>query len=1153
MFAKFLLEEWQLFLLLLYTGSMAEVEIKQNFPTQIQKIIKIIDVSFLGDDDTESLYPGLPGMETYEQKNEFTTIPQIPDNFLSEIAEFISKSDDNKSKLKPYKPKLVSPIKENKSSPELQPQVFSIAEEKVAECRALTKLVIELQRSKGVLDTEYRTQRDVLIDLCLSGSNPTIRKSATTSIVHLASNGVDPEITKVLSKIVKQMAKKSEIDPLGLDSEQAFALRTLLALNNADSNRLLLQLLEINGLDSRIKKLALRALREHRFFGTNTSIQVDVLLNTDSKNIRWQDFSSLAAIASLPSRQLREQVIRAIDRTFSDLSRKPERPADLSSKYASIPAEVFLQTYELSQITNIPLERFNELFSISEGSRTNEELTFILTSFLVEDEGQWFKGVEKPLRAGPILRAVLASSPDKQRFPLILTTLKKGLFLINQTSGDPQKYLQMCKHFYEEIESDELPQDQIDGIFQSRCLVADSNQPLVAKEIIKLVLSGRPLALQEVDRILSGEITNEFLNLFPDHHIDPSQIHNLVDVWQNLDPLFLYASKLSLYNYLETLRLLGEMVIHMDPPKMTEWKKWRYDVTNPIVEAQIGFLSDKEREAYAQDYFVDLSDVLIGVNLKERPLEIRGIIALSILGYDQDNIPLKRAPRWLREFFIKSPLDDSDFETKAREAIRTCSEDMGLLQQVVDLRKNLSVASRAGTTLGRWRRAESEKRDQLRNLGYLKAMGVDEISTEISRIRASELPSETERKVEELALSGKMGHYQKLNAHVRYLTGKERLVEESELETLRVLKEEFQDQLGEAWEKSIEAYKRITTLVGSIPKALDPLLLDFFEKHHVSPLSVQPSELESIQQQLSADLDLLESSENYVKLRTNLDLSQRATERELYQAIEDFSVSINVLQLTTLTPSLIASGRISEESSENLNVTLTKLSKSFRGCTISDEIGRIHDLVGSITPVSKQSDLCFVFTDNPLVGLTVGRYPQGAQSCQKYWFGDDTLAAFSSDALTKICLLIDKSKLPDPIVDLLNDAKSEDEKILIFNQHTNLFLEAIIARRVTKIVKQSISQAANIFLEPVYTSYDRTQITKLLNSFVRFKIQVQTNLPLLRGGGNIEVNVAKSRNVDQYEDGEFGGPHNGGIGSQRQSYTMPGQRLVDADFFHDGF
>lgn len=108
----------------------------------------------------------------------------------------------------------------------------------------------------------------------------------------------------------------------------------------------------------------------------------------------------------------------------------------------------------------------------------------------------------------------------------------------------------------------------------------------------------------------------------------------------------------------------------------------------------------------------------------------------------------------------------------------------------------------------------------------------------------------------------------------------------------------------------------------------------------------------------------------------------------------------------------------------------------------------------------------------------------------------------------------------------------------------------MVARRLTKIVRDSATGEPQVFLEPVYTPLDRTSITKLMNAYAVTRLELKVKLPIVRGGGKRQVTVAESRNGRQYEDGESGGPggNGGGMGSQTGTYEMPAQPLVREDY-----
>ena len=176
--------------------------------------------------------------------------------------------------------------------------------------------------------------------------------------------------------------------------------------------------------------------------------------------------------------------------------------------------------------------------------------------------------------------------------------------------------------------------------------------------------------------------------------------------------------------------------------------------------------------------------------------------------------------------------------------------------------------------------------------------------------------------------------------------------------------------------------------------------------------------------------------------------------------------------------------------------------------------------------------------------------PNGATSCQNYESGDSVLAAYMSDAYTKMCLMIDLNKLSPEVNKELEAAEDSDAKMGVFNSHTLAFLNAAVGRRLTKIVQDHRDEQPKLFLEPVYTPLDRESMTRLFNAYAVTNLESKIGLPLVRGGGSGEVYVSESRNGFQYEDGESGGPggEGGGMGTQQGSYKMPAQPLEKKDY-----
>ncbi|MDO8487932.1 MAG: hypothetical protein Q7S31_01275, partial [bacterium] len=442
---------------------------------------------------------------------------------------------------------------------------------------------------------------------------------------------------------------------------------------------------------------------------------------------------------------------------------------------------------------------------------------------------------------------------------------------------------------------------------------------------------------------------------------------------------------------------------------------------------------------------------------------------------------------------------------------------------------------------------------RLHRAGIFNIGTYEEAQDEIAKIRRLDLTLDEEKIITQLAKEGALDEHQKLLARI---DKRRSAIEEpaiGDLSRFAELMETIRRSLGLDWQKKVEAYRKINLIASCSPKVLDVKLQTFLDRNNLG-IDASAIDISKKGTELSQMLSKLMGSTNFADICRDIGVTDTSSLKELYAALDHLKNTVNMIKLTTLSPEAIAFDRLTvvggnPDATPSLAATLESCRKYFEGTIIEAEIDGVKDLIGGTSEVARERNLLFIFTDNPLVGLTIGRYPIGAQSCQKYWNGSDTLAAYPADAMTKICILVDKSKLPDEILSEFDSAGSEDERLRIFNRSTDRFLEAIVARRVTKVVRKILpKREPALFLEPIYTPYDRRQMTKYMNMGAVSGLLKELGLPLVCGGSSFKVKVAGSRNTEQYEDGEFGGPDNGGMGTKTGEYTMAARDLREDDY-----
>lgn len=428
-----------------------------------------------------------------------------------------------------------------------------------------------------------------------------------------------------------------------------------------------------------------------------------------------------------------------------------------------------------------------------------------------------------------------------------------------------------------------------------------------------------------------------------------------------------------------------------------------------------------------------------------------------------------------------------DITEAAERDLQLVERDFRLIDRRLGLVDNLQLLERLPQQLAGWQRAEQNKKTALKKLGY----------------RGDETRSEVEERISEL-------------------------------------------------QRTDPTAKEITALATLKPGEVPPKAQAMLDRFELSVTASQ-AEVQELSATLAAALAQLEASDDYRRLgEERFPGVENVSNGQWREVMKELKGAQILLKLSNLTPQRIAFNKISDDKKKaTLSTSLDYLRRNFsRHESVNALIGRVETIIQESGQSVGKDRLAVIYTDNPMAMLTIGRFPNGATSCQNYQNGDRVLAAYMGDAYTKTCLLVDLNKLPPEVNAELEQAADSQEKMKVFQGHTFAFLNASVGRRLTKIVQGVDDKQPKLFLEPVYTPMDRQSTTRLMNAFAVTHLAPKLNLPLVRGGGSAEVSVSESRNGSQYEDGEYGGPGGagGGLGTQEGEYRMTAQPLEPKDY-----
>lgn len=922
------------------------------------------------------------------------------------------------------------------------------------------------RQAKGLSEREeYQEIKQRLKEFLEKEENERLKKFLVLKFVELAITGSDLTIADDFIDIVKKeggLIKSSRKEKKQVFSETGMlALRGLLKFTrllgpNENIGRALSDVIGNPEIDPRLKKVCLRRLYKKGYFPSEA-----LFINEDSykpsKEIPWDDYVVLNRVDKIASSTVRHRLRPVAYTAACDIRYEKHGISETNERIASkLPPEFFLPLYKIFGGDKEKIVEWERLVSEIKSNKLRESILYSVSNLLQYDRPTLDLITEKIVSAEKI---------TKEHILLADRLLKKIHFL--HVLGERLSYA------YSPYEKKET---KIIGKVRIPELIKEAKAPSVLEtQIDSMIVEG----LYEITG--RGDLTSD-------------KIQTLFRAWEDPEPIFLYVAELA-RRYgpgnaesqgAKTLQLVGDMLAHMDPPDLTDWKQWRYRSEDSLVEEQLRGLTSEQIEAYAEDEFADLGEVLIGLLPSDKPQRIRETI-LHGFGHDWkeqgalENSPLKYAKNLIRAVESHGPFDWDEAVTKDLDFI---DDQMFVIKSWIDLEEDHRLLERLPEQLQKWQRAEGEKRKELQKLG----------------LRGDETREEIEERLDELRV----------------------------------------EKAGD---------KEFSRLAKLKPSDLSDVVKSFLERYGLDQ-TAGTGDIEWVRTHIRELLDELFQSKNFQRIKSELFGDREVERRERQLKMSELKAARLILSLGNLTPQLIAFNKISPEKKRTtLTNSVYQLKEYF-----SEHVGVVDTLI-SIEKIIKEAShpvardhLAIIFTDNPLAFLTVGRFPENAQSCQKYTSGDTVLAAYMADAYTKNCILVDLNKLPREVQEELGAADGSLEKLKVFQEHTFAFLNAIVARRLTKIVHDKDSETPQLFLENLYTGLDTAVTTRLMNAFAVTHLKPKLKMELLRGGGKKLVTVAESRNYLQYEDGETGGPHCGGLGTMSGSYDMPARPLTEAEY-----
>lgn len=215
---------------------------------------------------------------------------------------------------------------------------------------------------------------------------------------------------------------------------------------------------------------------------------------------------------------------------------------------------------------------------------------------------------------------------------------------------------------------------------------------------------------------------------------------------------------------------------------------------------------------------------------------------------------------------------------------------------------------------------------------------------------------------------------------------------------------------------------------------------------------------------------------------------------------------------------------------------IDSISTSVKGKAFVQDLEVLKDkLGGKEVQQVVSSNLMLIFSDDPALGWSAGKYPLGNGSCQEYALGTmaEALMGYVGDGHTRIAYVVDANKI---------GARSPEE---LLSMPAQTILDGVVARTVVKIAETSAGDKVAV-LEPTYTTINKAN--KIYNRAIEDAIQrlLPEDIKIYRTSSHgEELTIPASRNPEgQYEDGSEGGANHGGLGIMYGSYRLTAAPLA---------
>jgi len=465
-----------------------------------------------------------------------------------------------------------------------------LAELEQDKSRGAKQQVIAVLAAMGLRDMEneerYTATKEKLMSFVEEKSTP-INKSLGEALAELAKNG-DADLLNYLASTLRERTKptkgkEEERGIMGFSPIQEVSLRTLFHVDNPVANEHLLALLSVSDIDPRVRSYILKNLvtEKRGFFPDNMRTWAEAELVDKKSKFPWEDLRYLQATTQIPSADLRKKSLRYLNDVFGSFTEGKISPSEFQKKFcASVPDNIFLPLWKFTRGDQSLLEKFNSLYKATKASAEKDALQFGIVNALSINKKTLGKVIDQ-------LNGIdLARPGTAGELGMVLKTLSFLDTVERKLGQSKDESLSLLDSTVESLES--------------------LNESL------------KQIAVQKIKEVL------------PHEAINADSIQSLWERWGSLEPIFVYAGKMASSGNDGTLRLVAEMVAHMDAPEYEGWKQWRYNRQDRKNRDQVGHLTEEQLEVWKSDHFAELGDIMIAATPSDKPKQISRFLEGSL-------------------------------------------------------------------------------------------------------------------------------------------------------------------------------------------------------------------------------------------------------------------------------------------------------------------------------------------------------------------------------------------------------------------------------------------------------------------------------------------------------------------------------------------